>query len=667
MQNLARRPSGIYVFRLAVPIALRPFVGKREILISTGTRELSLAKIVAGAAATQWRQRFFDLSRLIAVSGIDSLDHHEIIRIVTGSPALLAGGHLPLPLAASASGLTVEHLLRAAAEAKVGLHVRAGILRGHLVPIEELEPIDPRAGSEAGVVIPPPRHMPAGAVEHSAGGVLQVLGSDVSSTTAALLRGERSVGLLALQAPGRPGMWFVPDEPVVINNDVLELAAHEVEALRRSVASLIQPERVQEARDHEKAAPSRGGTGCRASEPLSKALNHFISNRVKHDVESPGEIKRIRNGCGLLIDLEGDLTLSAVTTERLREFRDLRLAKVPARENKVRLIYKTSSVRESLKAVEGADWPIMSASERDKRMRWIGAWFRWLQEQKWIQDDPAAPLRGESVETKLDRRKKAARRDDEARQAYTEADLARIFSARWYQTGRGELTRRGTYRTFLPFYYWGPLIAVLSGGPRINEVSQLHLRDIGKTSAGTWFIDFNEVEGDKKLKNTSSRRRVPLHPLLKELGFLQWVAALRGAGHDRLFPELKRDEEKGYGKAASKWFTGYMARLGFPRDGTLVFHSFRHTFTNALPSDTPERLGRQLAGHARGADVHDKVYRKDMGPDEALQYVRRLNVTLPTVAPFNVEAGLKATADALRRKRASDSSTGPGGLDDEIG
>jgi hypothetical protein len=83
-----------------------------------------------------------------------------------------------------------------------------------------------------------------------------------------------------------------------------------------------------------------------------------------------------------------------------------------------------------------------------------------------------------------------------------------------------------------------------------------------------------------------------------------------------------------------------------------VFHSFRHTFTNALPADTPERLGRQLTGHARGADVHDKVYRKDMGPDEALQYVRRLCVTLPDIAPFDIAAGLKALSDALRRKRS---------------
>lgn len=653
MQSLARRSSGIYVVRLAVPLALRTCVGRREIIVSTGTRELGLAKIVGGAVATRWRQRFFDMSRLTAVSGIESMDHHEILNIVRGSPALLTGGHLPLPLASSASGLSVDHLLRAAADAKIRLHVRAGVMRGHLVPVDDLELVDPAAGRSAGFVIPPAKHMPSGAVEHAVEGILPILKSDLASAASALLAGDDRLELLALEAPGRPDWWFIPDNAVSVARSALEVAAHEVEALRRSFAAVIEPERVQQAREHEKVAATHGNSnaGRRAAYKLSTALDHYIDHRVKHDVESPAEVKRIRNGCALLIDLDGDIELSQVTPERLREFRDQRLSKVPAKENKVRLIHKTTSVRASIEAVDGLDWPVMSSSERDKRMRWIMAWFRWLHDQKWIHDDPAAPLAGESVKSKAERRKKAGRREDEARKLYSEAELATIFSAPWFRSGKGELTRQGTYRTFQSFYYWGPLIALLGGGPRINEVSQLHLNDIGQTPAGTWFIDFNEQDDDKKLKNSASRRRVPMHPLLEALGLVRWVAALRAAGYDRLFPELLRDKEKGYGKAVTKWFTGYMAGLGFPRDGTMTFHSLRHTFVNSLPADTPERLSKQLTGHTRGRDVHDTTYRKDLSPDDAMPYVRRLGVHLPTIAMFDVDAGLQAVSDALKRKR----------------
>lgn len=654
MQNLTRRPSGIYCLRLAVPLTLRAVLGKREIIISTGTRETALAKIVAGAWATQWRQRFLDLSRLTCLAGIDSLDHHEILKIVGGSPALLVGGYLPLSSASDASGLSSDYLLREVAEGRLGLHARVSTVHGFLVPVSELEPVDTEAGRAGGLVIPPRKHKPSGAVDHAADGMMPLLKSDLNDVAAGFLQGDAETTLLALEAPGHVGVWFIPNTPLTLAKGAVEVSVAEVEALRRSMAMHIEPRQVKEAKEQRKrdTAVTLKDAGRKSGELLSTALDHFIRERVKHDVESAGEITRIRNGCALLIDLDGDVRLADVTPEKLRAFRDQHLARMPARENKVRLIHKTTTVKESIEVLKTkrVDWPVMSAAERDKRMRWIQGWFRWLYEQTWIASDPAAPLNGESVASKAERRKKASRREDEARQVFTESDLAKIFSAEWFRKGKGELTKSGTYRTYLPFYYWGPLIAVLSGGPRINEVSQLHLSDVDKTAAGTWYIDFNQETADKKLKNAASRRRVPLHPLLEGLGLPRWVGALKAAGHERLFPEWNRDEEKGYGKAASKWFTGYMDGLGFPRDGTLTFHSLRHTFTNGLPEDTPDRLGKQLTGHTRGVGARETIYKKDKEADDALPYLRRLNVTLPAIEAFDIEAGLKALQDALRRK-----------------
>lgn len=657
MQNLTRRASGIYCLRLAVPLTLRAVLGKREIIVSTGTRETALAKIVAGAWATQWRQRFLDLSRLTSLAGTDSMDHHEILKVVGGSPALLAGGYLPLLSAADASGLSSDHLLREVAEGRLGLHARVSTVHGLLVRFGELEHVDSEAGPAGGLVIPSARkQMPSSAVDHAAEGMMPLLKSDLNDVAAGFLQGDAETTILALEAPGRPGVWFIPNTPLTLAKGALEVSVAEVEGLRRSMALNITPRQEKDAKDQQKreTALTLKDAGRKSSELLSAALDHYIRERVRHDVESADEIGRIRNGCALLIDLDGDVKLADVTPEKLRAFRDQHLACVPAMENKVRLIHKTNSVKESMAVLKakGVAWPVMSAAQRDKRMRWIQGWFRWLHEQTWITSDPAAPLRGESVATKAERRKKASRREDQARHAYTDADLATIFSAEWFRTGKGELTKRGTYRTFLPFYYWGPLIAVLSGGARINEVSQLHLSDIQKTAAGTWFIDFNQDATDQKLKNIPSLRVVPLHPLLEILGFITWVEALKAAGYERLFPEWKWDDEKGYGKAATKWFTGYMAGFGFARDGTKTFHSLRHTFTNALPEDTPERLAKQLTGHTRGADVHDKTYKKDKDADAALPYIRRLNVTLPDIEPFDIPAGLKAVVDALQRKKS---------------
>ena len=148
------------------------------------------------------------------------------------------------------------------------------------------------------------------------------------------------------------------------------------------------------------------------------------------------------------------------------------------------------------------------------------------------------------------------------------------------------------YRTFSPSWYWLPLLGAFSGA-RMNELAQLCLEDVYQAESGTWVVSFNDNAPDKRLKNAASRRLLPVHPRLIELGLDRWAKALRGAGHTRLFPELPYDQGKGYSKAAVKQFSAYMARLGYKSDGKLTFHSFRHTFVNRLPDATPEQGRRR--------------------------------------------------------------------------
>ena len=168
MQNLFRRPSGIYVLRIAVPAQLRPVFGKREVVATTGTRELTIAKIVAGAQAAQWRQRFFDAGRLMSLASTSTMDHQEILKIAQGHPVLLGGGHLTLPHSSTASGISTTDLLRAAASGHLSLFVRAGNIRGHLIRLDDLDLDDPEMGRAGGYVVPcgasTPSKNPIGAV-----------------------------------------------------------------------------------------------------------------------------------------------------------------------------------------------------------------------------------------------------------------------------------------------------------------------------------------------------------------------------------------------------------------------------------------------------------------------------------------------------------------------
>ncbi len=198
-----------------------------------------------------------------------------------------------------------------------------------------------------------------------------------------------------------------------------------------------------------------------------------------------------------MVELDGDPILSSIDVDRLRKFRDEKLSQVPAKENKIRLKHGTTSMTESITCVAGTDWPIMSASERDKRMRWMGSMFEWLHAQRWMPDNPASGIRGESVLSKVERR----RTKDTPREVFSQDDFALLFGAEFFRSGRGETTKAGKHHSFSPFHYWLPLIGALTGA-RINEICQLSLADIKQTEAGTWFFSITDETDESPISAT---------------------------------------------------------------------------------------------------------------------------------------------------------------------
>jgi integrase len=259
------------------------------------------------------------------------------------------------------------------------------------------------------------------------------------------------------------------------------------------------------------------------------------------------------------------------------------------------------------------------------------------------------------------------RREQDERGVFDADDLTKIFGVEWFKDGKGRASARGGFHNYQPHYYWLPLLGLYTGG-RLNELAQLYLDDIQQDDAGCWFIYFNldgadkiEVDSmqeelgqsDKSLKTINSERVVALHDLLVTLGLPEYVQALRQEGHVRLFPELRFDKIKGYGKAAGSWFNERFlgARLKIPRDGTKTFHSLRHMFiTGLFDAELPEVTVAQLAGHERGKTMSSKRYRKDQVAFKLKPYINRLEFSLPKLVPFNIEAGISAVGSALDRK-----------------
>ena len=179
---------------------------------------------------------------------------------------------------------------------------------------------------------------------------------------------------------------------------------------------------------------------------------------------------------------------------------------------------------------------------------------------------------------------------------FVEAELQKIFEPGLYLK-----------KNKVPDLYWGPLLALFTGA-RAEELASL---DISQVQSVKGIHIVHILDG----KTVNAKRRVPLHDQLLALGFLDYVACVKGAGYTKLFPHLKGGKN-GYKKNMCRQFGEY---LDLPAvnivDPLKVFHSFRHTVVTALTNaGVNEGLKRALVGHdidtrtsAHDGYIHDQL------------------------------------------------------------
>lgn len=156
--------------------------------------------------------------------------------------------------------------------------------------------------------------------------------------------------------------------------------------------------------------------------------------------------------------------------------------------------------------------------------------------------------------------------------------------------------------------YWLPLLGLYHGN-RLEEFAQLSRGDV-RQEDGIHYLDINDEE-DKQVKNVQSKRRVPIHPKLIEMGFLGYVDSTASSPSDALFPNLPLSAMGKRGHSFTQWWTRYRREIGLYEPG-LDYHSFRHGVTTKLyEADVMEPIIDELTGHD-GQSTSRRVYKKDM-------------------------------------------------------
>ena len=173
--------------------------------------------------------------------------------------------------------------------------------------------------------------------------------------------------------------------------------------------------------------------------------------------------------------------------------------------------------------------------------------------------------------------------------------------------------------------FWVLLLAPFTGC-RLEELGKLRPGNVRRYDD----IDYIAIEPDrrrvreeqdgpaKRVKTASSKRDIPVHPILIEARFLDLVAKRRAEGAEWLFPELEANKYGSRTQRLSRVINDFLDEIGLS-DPELVFHSFRHTGKRAIRGKAPGEIVDLLFGHAdgsvsskygRGADMrtlHDAI------------------------------------------------------------
>jgi integrase len=215
------------------------------------------------------------------------------------------------------------------------------------------------------------------------------------------------------------------------------------------------------------------------------------------------------------------------------------LARIPANRNK---IYNGLSVEDAITRANAEGKALLSAFTQERYLATLRDILKLALNKRLVPVNYAADLKP----LKRDRVAASARR-----LSFTPKQLKMFFEGSFYRACAQHSPPYSFDKN--GWRFWLPPMCLFMG-MRPNEACQMAATEIRVTDAGTWYADIVASDDDdiadgkpprKTVKTETSRRRVPIHPVLIEIGFLQFVDSRLKSGSDaRLFPSLKGHVEK---------------------------------------------------------------------------------------------------------------------------
>ena len=339
------------------------------------------------------------------------------------------------------------------------------------------------------------------------------------------------------------------------------------------------------------------------STEISKCIDLFIGEK-KQSASGFENIRErteneIRTSLNLLIESFGDEPIGTITKEQSNIIKS-HIKNLPRNRTK-NPKYREKEIQDFEK-MKIPQKDLLHTTTINKHLGYLSSFMIWCVNNGYSNQNPFTGMKI--------KQKKFAR---DERNRFTEQELKEIFTKRNYL----EYTKPSKDRYC---WYWAPLILITSG-LRANEICALYLDNIrqikGNHREKRWCFDIKEEinRPDKRLKNNASRRIIPIHDIILDLGFIDFLNLIKKEPErKRLFEELTYGEGT-YAKSISRfWNNRYLPILGLktPKTG---LHSLRHTVIDHLKQKGVEpHFINELVGHSQGNISLDR-YGEGYNPD----------------------------------------------------
>lgn len=316
---------------------------------------------------------------------------------------------------------------------------------------------------------------------------------------------------------------------------------------------------------------------------LSSAVRAWIDERVRTTWVPKTEHEH-RVWMEHFVTVTGDRPIADYTKSDARKFKAI-LLKLPANWNKQEVLKGLPIDKAAERASELGMVP-MSDSNVNKLLGFVGSFWNWAEDN--YDDAPSNPFKGIKIKVRRD--------VGSDRDPFRPDELQAIFSAPLF-TGCLSVRKWKVPGDLIPKdagIFWVPLISLFSGA-RLGEIIQLYTSDIREDN-GIYYFDINADGDDKRLKTRGSKRIIPIHPKLIDIGLMNHVKKSRAVNGVRLFPDLPLGRDGYYSSPFSKHFNRFLNSIGIKRAKN-AFHSFRHCFEDACRENN---VSKEIMDHLQG-------------------------------------------------------------------